>query len=218
MSTSTSHLRSCSQNALLSRGACTRPARPCTLARQRPDVRAEAFKLSSMTGGGAASRQQQTIAIDPRTASSSSPASQQRDGPPLHLIAVVVGVAGLVAMVVKKLRSGGLDANTYRYSANLHLADMMKDVNTVRIDDLTPDQIEAARARRSKERANHKLSLHDVELPQNHPFATKQVMSQEQHEQSLRNLTARSTRRRHMDSMPDSGSAGAAAAGQGRQR
>lgn len=48
-------------------------------------------------------------------------------------------------------------------------------------------------------RANHRLSLEEVELPSNHPFATKQALSREQQEQALQNLRARSMRRRNFD-------------------
>ncbi|KAG2496421.1 hypothetical protein HYH03_005647 [Edaphochlamys debaryana] len=101
-------------------------------------------------------------------------------------------------MAFKKLRNGGLDDYTHRYTSNVQLKDVMKDINTVRIDDLSPDQIEAARARRSKER----LMLEDVELPQNHPFATKQKLTPEEMERSLQNLRAgRSRRHRQYDAM-----------------
>ena len=88
---------------------------------------------------------------------------------------------------------------------------MMTHVNTVHMEGLSDDQIEAARARRGKERcgaahavsqriflafstplvfvlltslispplgftscrANHRVTLEDIELPDNHPWATK---------------------------------------------
>ncbi|KAG2440582.1 hypothetical protein HYH02_010164 [Chlamydomonas schloesseri] len=155
------------------------------------------------------------VAIDPTVPSTSAIASQERSGPSIPIIALAVGVVGLAAMAFKKFRQNGLDDHTYRYSANMHLKDVMKDVNTVRIDDLTPEQIEAARARRSKERsANHRLCLEDVELPQNHPFATKQKLTKEQQEAALNNLRARSMRRRNFDAMQE----GAGGQGMGRSR
>ncbi|GLC75533.1 hypothetical protein PLESTF_001654100 [Pleodorina starrii] len=148
---------------------------------------------------------------------STSPAAT-RGGPPLPAIALaVIGAAGLIVMVFKKLKNKGLDDNTARYSVNMYLANVMKDVNTVRIEDLSSDQIEAARARRSKERANHKLSLEEIDLPQNHPFATKQVLSKEEVEQSLQNLRARSMRRRNYEAMQSEAARGGPG-GMGRQR
>jgi hypothetical protein len=68
-------------------------------------------------------------------------------------------------------------------------------------------------------RANHKLSLEEIELPQNHPFATKQMLSKEEHEQSLQNLRARSMRRRNYEAMQSAAeAANAGPGGMGRQR
>ncbi|GFR50028.1 hypothetical protein Agub_g12178 [Astrephomene gubernaculifera] len=179
-------------------------ARSCRTKRGKTLIYAS-FKLSNLTSTGvsATARQQQNavVSIDPKVATATSQASSSRGGLSLPVIALAAGALGLLAIVVKKLRNNGLDDNTYRYSANMHLADVMKDVNTVRIEDLSPDQIESARARRSKERANHKLSLEEIDLPQNHPFATKQKLSKEEQEQSLQNLRARSMRRRNYEAM-----------------
>ncbi len=69
-------------------------------------------------------------------------------------------------------------------------------------------------------RANHKLSLEEIDLPQNHPFATKQTLSKEEQEQSLQNLKARSYRRRNFDAMGagDDGGAATGPGGFGRHR
>ncbi|EFJ41279.1 hypothetical protein VOLCADRAFT_121645 [Volvox carteri f. nagariensis] len=187
---------------LRQRGFSVLCPRPCNTNQTRSEVRTKAFRLGNPFGAGASSRQQQTalVAPDRPPASSSKAASNGVASFPVIAIAAV-GVAGLITMVFKKIRNNGLDDNTARYSVNMHLANVMKDVNTVRIEDLSLDQIEAARARRSKERANHKLSLEEIELPQNHPFATKQKLSKEEQEQSLQNLRARSMRRRNYDAM-----------------
>ncbi|KAG2424263.1 hypothetical protein HXX76_014643 [Chlamydomonas incerta] len=164
------------------------------------------FKLSDVTGSS--SNRTAMVAIDP-TAPSTSAIASERSGPSIPIIALAVGAVGLAAIAFKKFRQNGLDDHTYRYSASLHLKDVMKDVNTVRIDDLTPEQIEAARARRSKERsANHRLCLEDVELPQNHPFATKQKLTQEQQDAALSNLRARSMRRRNYEAMQEGANGG----------
>ncbi|MEW5298125.1 MAG: hypothetical protein WDW36_001280 [Sanguina aurantia] len=76
----------------------------------------------------------------------------------------------------------------------------MKNINTVDMEMLSKEQIDAARQRRSMERANHKLDLDDVELPPNHPFATRQPMSQE----DLELVRARLNARRSTPPMPGS--------------
>lgn len=55
----------------------------------------------------------------------------------------------------------------------------MKGVRTVSYDELSPEQMEAARRRRRIElsRDSTSLDLEDVELPENHPFAVKQNLS-----------------------------------------
>ncbi|GIL69290.1 hypothetical protein Vretimale_12555 [Volvox reticuliferus] len=191
---------------------------PCRSSQKRAEIRTRAFMLGKSSGE---SRQQQTaiVAIDPSLASTSKVVSS--GGPQVPALALaVVGAAGLLAVAFKKLKNKGVDETTGRYCVDSYLAKVMKDVNTVRIEDLSPEQIEAARARRSKERANHKLSLEEIELPQNHPFATRQVLSKEEYEQSLQNLRARSMRRRNYDGIQagaDGGHAGVQS-GFGRRR
>ncbi|GLI66800.1 hypothetical protein VaNZ11_010709 [Volvox africanus] len=202
----TSALQSCRTIRALSpfglqsqRGLSSVCFHPCNVYQKRAELCTRAFIVGKFSGE---SRQQQTaiVAIDPSLASTSKVVSSGRPELPALALAVV-GAAGLLAVAFKKLKNKGVDETTERYSVDSYLAKVMKDVNTVRIEDLSPEQIEAARARRSKERANHKLSLEEIELPQNHPFATRQVLSKEEYEQSLQNLHARSMRRRNFDAI-----------------
>lgn len=71
-------------------------------------------------------------------------------------------------------------------------------------------------ARASPSSANHRLCLEDVELPQNHPFATKQKLTQEQQDAALQNLRARSMRRRNYEAMQEGANGGMG--GMGRSR
>lgn len=73
---------------------------------------------------------------------------------------------------------GYLDENRHR--SDPFYSDVMKDVNTVQIDELSEDQINSARMRRSRERSNSPMHLQDIELPDNHPFASKAPISSEE--------------------------------------
>lgn len=66
--------------------------------------------------------------------------------------------------------------------------DIMKHVNTMQMEELSDDQIKAARARRSKERDTPRLDLDQVELPDNHPFAVKKKVSKDEEELAKKRL------------------------------
>jgi len=103
-------------------------------------------------------------------------------------IPVAIGGALLAAGIVKKLQAhGSMDNLVDRGYLNEgrgvrtdpFMAGVMKKVNTVQFEELSQDAISAARQRRSRERANFKVELDDVELPENHPWATKKPLSKQ---------------------------------------
>lgn len=111
-------------------------------------------------------------------------------------LAFIVLAGALVGW--KKVKSGSVSGlvergylSSSRSKADPFYKDVMKDVNTVAIEQLSEAQILAARARRSKERANHKLSLDDVELPENHPFAVRRKLSKDEEQLIAARLNAR---------------------------
>ncbi|CAL5222148.1 g4471 [Coccomyxa viridis] len=57
---------------------------------------------------------------------------------------------------------------------------VMKNVRTVQYEELSDDQIKAARMRRSRDRDFTKVDLEKVELPANHPFAMKKQVSRDE--------------------------------------
>eukprot|EP00884_Botryococcus_braunii_P012360 jgi/Botrbrau1/21124/Bobra.0061s0019.1 len=57
---------------------------------------------------------------------------------------------------------------------------VMKNINTVAIDELSPEQIEAARKRRMRERDTADGDIERIVLPENHPFAVKKKVSKEE--------------------------------------
>jgi len=92
---------------------------------------------------------------------------------------------GMVKYIQKKRQGSlhGLEERGYldqnRFRKDPFMSDVMKNVNTVPMPALSDEQIAAARARRQKERANHKITLEDIELPENHPWATKAPVSKD---------------------------------------
>lgn len=74
-----------------------------------------------------------------------------------------------------------------------HYTRLMKGMKTVQYEELSPEQIEAARRRRRQEiaREGGSLDLDAIELPENHPFAVKKNVSKEEEELQRLRLSAR---------------------------
>ncbi|KAF8072862.1 hypothetical protein HT031_000522 [Scenedesmus sp. PABB004] len=111
-----------------------------------------------------------------------APAAPQRGGLSPGLIGAGLAAALALGFVANKLRQRSA-AMGYDYLTGRNdpfEKDVMRNVNTVQMEELSPDIIAAARARRSRERANQRLDLEEVELPENHPWATRKPMSKEQ--------------------------------------
>ncbi|KAJ9515944.1 hypothetical protein QJQ45_016878 [Haematococcus lacustris] len=81
--------------------------------------------------------------------------------------------------------------NEDRGRKDVFMNDVMKNVNTVPMPSLSEEQISAARSRRQKERANHRISLDDIELPTNHPWATRAPGAQDDEERVRAQLRVR---------------------------
>uniref|UniRef100_A0A7S0RH74 Uncharacterized protein n=1 Tax=Chlamydomonas leiostraca TaxID=1034604 RepID=A0A7S0RH74_9CHLO len=155
--------------------SCSRPTAP---ARGLVAVRAD-FKLSAI---GGPTPQRQTIVSVGQSSAPPPPANGT------IIPAVAAGGIFLFGMVkyIQKKRQGslhGLEERGYldqnRFRKDPFMSDVMKNVNTVPMPALSDEQIAAARARRQKERANHKITLEDIELPENHPWATKAPVSKD---------------------------------------
>eukprot|EP00889_Picochlorum_renovo_P005903 jgi/Picre1/32933/NNA_008262.t1 len=67
----------------------------------------------------------------------------------------------------------------------------MKGMKTVKYEDLTEEQVLAARRRRQKEVANDSIDIDNLELPANHPFAESRQVSKEEEELQRQRLLAR---------------------------
>lgn len=145
-----------------------------------------------------ASARSTAVAVDP------SPAVPAKTGAAalfsIALPAAALGLAAALFFFIKRARSAGsvgglvergyLDENRHR--ADPFYTDVMAGVNTVRYEELSEEAIQQARARRSRERYNNgTLSLQDIELPDNHPFATKAPISPEEQQLMLARLKVR---------------------------
>uniref|UniRef100_A0A383WCL7 Uncharacterized protein n=1 Tax=Tetradesmus obliquus TaxID=3088 RepID=A0A383WCL7_TETOB len=111
------------------------------------------------------------------------PVRTQRQFGGLSTVGALAAAALALGFVTNRLRKKGQEMGYNYYIPGRNdpfMKDVMKNVNTVQMDELSPEIIAAARARRSRERANHRLDLEEVELPENHPWATRKPMSQEQ--------------------------------------
>ncbi|KAG1680197.1 hypothetical protein FOA52_000310 [Chlamydomonas sp. UWO 241] len=99
----------------------------------------------------------------------------QSSGPGL-VPTVLGGVALLgVCAVAWKKSSKAITAVTDKLPWSKASRDlkMVESLNNFERSSLSENTIAAARARRSKESANQKMDLNDIELPDNHPWATK---------------------------------------------
>lgn len=69
---------------------------------------------------------------------------------------------------------------------------MMRNVNTVQYEELSAEQIEAARKRRSQDRRNNeKVDLSKIQLPANHPFAVSKELTEEEEQLQMARLNVR---------------------------
>lgn len=69
--------------------------------------------------------------------------------------------------------------------------DIMKHVNTVDMEQLSDDQIAAARARRMKERDTARFDIEKMDLPENHPFAMAKRVSKDEEELAKKRLSVK---------------------------
>ncbi|CAL8465378.1 g4914 [Coccomyxa elongata] len=104
---------------------------------------------------------------------------------------VLIAVSLTLRLLKRLTRPGSLDSlegrgliNEERNVSNTDpfYDKVMKNVRTVQIEELSKEQIEAARMRRRKDRDIGSLDLENVELPENHPFAIKKQVSKDEEE------------------------------------
>lgn len=117
---------------------------------------------------------------------------------PLKIGVLILVVVSLFQIVKRFTRRGSRDSLENRglvieteqshQSNDPFYSQMMKNVNTVQYDELSPEQIAAARQRRSQDRSeDEKVDLNKIQLPANHPFAvSKQISDEEEQLQNAR--------------------------------
>lgn len=124
--------------------------------------------------------------------------------------AVVISAA--VLRTVLRARRGSRDAARRRGLVIEGLAsgrdqedpfakDTMRKYNVVKMPELTDEQVARARARRAREMVD--FSFEDVEVPEDHPFATKSELTEEERETIRRNLNAESPSERRKNRLRD---------------
>jgi hypothetical protein len=109
----------------------------------------------------------------------------------LGLLLALARRAGAAGSLDRLVTRGHLSEDRHREGDPFYDA-TMKRVNTVQYGELSSDQIAAARARRSRERSpSPALRLEDIELPDNHPFASRANVSAAEEELMLARLRVR---------------------------
>lgn len=123
-------------------------------------------------------------------------------GPPLHIV-VPAAFAGLVVALragrmIKKNMGGGsrLEERGFKKGGvadDRAYAQAIKGMRRIQYDELSPEQIEAARRRRRREVEKDALplDLEQIELPENHPFAVKKRLAPEEEALQRSRLSAR---------------------------
>jgi hypothetical protein len=114
-------------------------------------------------------------------------------------VAVLVAVLGAIGIARKTRRKGSVDRlvkrgmlEEYREREDPYYQNMMKNVNKVRVEPLSQAQIEDARKRRagdlsargktSRGVGKDKDSLEDFSIPDNHPWAEKKGVAEDDEE------------------------------------
>ncbi|KAI8476430.1 MAG: hypothetical protein J3K34DRAFT_401343 [Monoraphidium minutum] len=146
--------------------------------------------ISSPDDPGFSGQQQQLIGVDP---SPPVPTKKAAAGIPLPLVALAAAAAafGTFKLIKQRSRFGGHGDPFER--------EVLRNVNMVAVDELSNEAIAAARARRSRESAYLKMELEEVELPENHPWAVRKPVSEEQEAEITARLQVRRGVRRPAD-------------------
>jgi hypothetical protein len=109
-------------------------------------------------------------------------------------LAAMLAVTRVLGAVMRRQRRNALEERGFKRESAAdedHYSRMMKGMKTVRYDELSEEQVAAARKRRQREVANDSIDIDALELPSNHPFAVKQEVSKEEEEVQRQRLLAR---------------------------
>lgn len=155
----------------------------------------------------AARRNSEADLYDPRigieTSSSSSFSSYALSGRldelPLYVkipgsFVAILACSRLVGYLMRQNRRNVLEERGFKRDTAAdedHYNRMMRGMKTVKYDELSTEQMAAARRRRQREVANDSIDIDTLELPANHPFAVHQEISAEEEELQKQRLQAR---------------------------
>jgi hypothetical protein len=106
----------------------------------------------------------------------------------------VLACSRLIGSMMRKKRRNVLEERGFKRDTAAdedHYNRMMRGMKTVKYDDLSQEQMAAARKRRQREVANDSIDIDTLELPANHPFAVHQEVTPEEEELQRQRLLAR---------------------------
>lgn len=100
----------------------------------------------------------------------------------------------LIGYIMRRNRRNALEERGFKRDTAAdedHYNRMMRGMKTVKYEELSQEQMAAARKRRQREVANDSIDIDNLELPANHPFAVHQEVSAEEEELQRQRLLAR---------------------------
>ena len=106
----------------------------------------------------------------------------------------VLACSRLIGYMMRKNRRNALEERGFKRDTAAdedHYNRMMRGMKKVKYDELSQEQMAAARKRRQREVANDSIDIDKLELPANHPFAVHEKVSPEEEELQRQRLQAR---------------------------
>eukprot|EP00890_Picochlorum_soloecismus_P005159 jgi/Picsp_1/5644/NSC_03003-R1_hypothetical protein COCSUDRAFT_53521 [Coccomyxa subellipsoidea C-169] len=125
--------------------------------------------------------------------------SRSAEGLPLYVtipggFLALLTCSRLLGAFMRSRRANALEERGFKRGGAAdedHYNKLMKGVKTVQYDELTEEQMMAARRRRQREVPKDSLDMENLELPENHPFAVNKQVSKEEEELQRQRLLAR---------------------------
>ena len=110
------------------------------------------------------------------------------------LLVGLIATTRVFGAVMRRQRRSALEERGYKRDTAAdedHYNRMMRGMKTVKYDELSDEAVAQARARRQREVAGDDLDIDNLELPSNHPFATKESVSAEEEAMQRERMMAR---------------------------
>jgi len=110
------------------------------------------------------------------------------------LLVGLIATTRVIGAVMRRQRRSALEERGYKRDTAAdedHYNRMMRGMKTVKYDELSAEAVAQARARRQREAAGDDLDIDNLELPSNHPFATRESVSAEEEAMQRERMMAR---------------------------